>query len=227
MQCSCRLPSGQFCLPFAMNLCRFSVTSLLTTSGHPFLFMGLDNTGRITSWDKVDNVSKGDSAKSPYVTCKTFPIETGQLTSNSQWQCCQVTYVLLDVLCAERRLLVLDKVDCFTLELCRRLHNLDSRDMKSASGGKSAYQNSAALSHTAVSSLPSIYIIKRKTSGSSRKLVTWPLRIATKSEAKIKTPDRQCVRQGCRQNICGERLGHRQLSCTWPRRPVVSEKSLP
>ena len=73
LQCSCIVPSGWFCLPFAMNLCRFSVTSLLTTSGHPFLFIGLLKTGRITSWDKADSVSNGDSAKSPYVTCKEYP----------------------------------------------------------------------------------------------------------------------------------------------------------
>ena len=72
-QCSYMMPSDWFCLPFAMNLCRFSVTSLLTTSGHPFLFIGLLNTGRITSWDKADSVSNGDSAKSPYVTCKEYP----------------------------------------------------------------------------------------------------------------------------------------------------------
>ena len=72
MQCSYMMPSDWFCLPFAMNLCRFSVTSLLTTSGHPFLFIGLLNTGRMTSWDKADNVSNGDSAKSPYVTCKEY-----------------------------------------------------------------------------------------------------------------------------------------------------------
>ena len=128
-----------------MNLCRFSVTSLLTTSGHPFLFIGLDNTGRITSWDKVDNVSKGDSAKSPYVTCKTFPVRQDSSHQTVNRNVLRVTYILLDVLCTERRLLTLDEVHCFTLKFCGRLHNLDNRDMKSASGGESAHESSLAL----------------------------------------------------------------------------------
>ena len=49
----------------AMNLCRFSTTSLVITSGHPTWFAGLVIIGRNTSFAKTERCSSGTSPKSP------------------------------------------------------------------------------------------------------------------------------------------------------------------
>ena len=53
---------------FAMNLCRFSTTSLVITSGHPTWFAGLVSIGRNTSFASTERCSSGTSPKSPYIT---------------------------------------------------------------------------------------------------------------------------------------------------------------
>ena len=52
----------------AMNLCMFSITSFVMTSGHPCWFRGLVITGRKTSCATVERCSKGASPKSPKMT---------------------------------------------------------------------------------------------------------------------------------------------------------------
>ena len=49
----------------AMNLCRFSTTSLVITSGHPTWFAGLVSIGKNTSFANTERCSRGTSPKSP------------------------------------------------------------------------------------------------------------------------------------------------------------------
>ena len=55
------------------------------------------------------------------------------LQQTAQKQCSKVTDILFDVLCIERRLLSLDKVHRFALELCGRFDSLNSQEVVSAS----------------------------------------------------------------------------------------------
>ena len=56
---------------FAMNLCRFSTTSLVITSGHPTWFAGLVSIGRNTSFASAERCSRGASPKSPCITVRS------------------------------------------------------------------------------------------------------------------------------------------------------------